>query len=124
MRRFEGIGFPVLAAAAVVVGSLDGCTRASPQPLAFDHRLHAYNDVPCVACHPTATTGQGATLPTVSVCRRCHEDVLYESSEELKIRVAAETRSELLWVPVYALRPFAYFSHLRHAGFGTIPCST
>jgi Cytochrome c7 and related cytochrome c len=123
MRRAEAVTLILLASAAVGVAGLEGCARALPQPLAFNHRLHAQNGVPCLVCHPTATTGQGATLPAVSVCRRCHEDVLFESPEEAKIRVAASSGRGLRWVPVYALRPFVYFSHLRHAGFGKLSCS-
>jgi hypothetical protein len=73
-------------------------------------------------CHPTSATGQGATLPAVTVCRRCHEDVLYESPEEAKIRLAAASGHGIRWVPVYALRSYVYFSHRRHVTFGKIPC--
>ncbi len=99
-----------------------GCTRPVGQPIAFNHRLHAYNNVPCSLCHPTSATGQGATLPAVTVCRRCHEDILYESPEKAKIRLAATSGMGLRWVPVYALRPFVYFSHRRHVTLGRIPC--
>lgn len=122
--RSSGAATSILLALALAGGAgSQGCARARPQPLAFNHRLHVYNGVSCLVCHPTATTGQGATLPTVAVCRRCHEDVLYESPEEAKIRVAAESGRGLHWVPVYALRPYVYFSHLRHAGFGKVSCS-
>lgn len=108
----------------VVALAPTGCARHPVQPIAFNHRLHAYNDVPCQVCHPTAASGQGATLPTVRVCRRCHEDILYESPEKAKIRMAAESGRPLAWVPVYALRPFVYFSHRRHVTFGRIACGS
>ncbi len=115
-RASSMIVVAVMAAAA-------GCARGTPQPLAFNHRLHADNNVPCLTCHATAATGQGATLPPVSVCRRCHEDVLYETQEEAKIRQAAESGQGLHWVPVYALRPHVYFSHRRHVTLGKIACN-
>lgn len=99
-----------------------GCARPDVQPIAFNHRLHVYNNVPCLVCHPTAASGQGATLPSATVCRRCHEDILYESPEKAKIRLAVESGRPLQWVPVYALRPFVYFSHRRHVTFGKIAC--
>jgi hypothetical protein len=99
-----------------------GCAGAPAQPIAFNHRLHVYNNVPCTVCHASAASGQGAGLPGVAVCRRCHEDVLYESSEKAKIRFAAESGQDLHWQPVYALRPFVYFSHRRHVTLGRIPC--
>jgi hypothetical protein len=100
----------------------EGCARPNVQPIAFNHRLHTYNNVPCSICHPTAASGQGATLPAITVCRRCHEDILYESPEKAKIRLAVESGRPLRWVPVYALRPFVYFSHRRHVTFGKIAC--
>ena len=99
-----------------------GCARPAVQPIAFNHRLHAYNNVPCLLCHPTAASGQGASLPPASVCRRCHEDVLYESAEKAKIRLAVESGRNPRWVPVYALRPYVYFSHRRHVTLGKVPC--
>ncbi len=104
------------------VAALSGCARPVVQPIAFNHRLHTYNNVPCVVCHASAASGQGAGLPTVATCRRCHEDVLYEPPERAKIRLAAQSGRELPWVPVFALRPFVYFSHRRHVTLGRIAC--
>lgn len=99
-----------------------GCARRVEQPIAFNHRLHVYNNVPCEVCHPTAAVGQGAGLPSARTCRRCHEDVLYESPEKAKIRLALAGGGDLAWVPVYALRPYVYFSHRRHVTLGKISC--
>lgn len=99
-----------------------GCARARPQPIAFNHRLHADNNVSCAVCHPTAVDGVGASLPSVSTCERCHEDILYESPEERKIRLALEAQRDIAWEPVYALRPHVYFSHRRHVRLGKIDC--
>ncbi len=98
------------------------CAAAPRQPIAFNHRLHVYNNVPCTLCHATAATGQGAGLPGVRVCRRCHENVLYEPAEQAKIRLAAASGLELHWLPAYALKPFVYFSHRRHVTLGRIAC--
>ncbi len=117
MRRWTCWG--VLLGA--VVGG--GCAPAPGQPVAFNHRLHVYNDVPCTVCHASAATGQGAGLPSVKVCRRCHEDVLYESPEKAKIRLAVAGGQDLHWLPVYALKPFVYFSHRRHVSLGHIECT-
>jgi cytochrome c7-like protein len=108
-------------ALALALGVL-GCRHSRVQPIAFNHRLHSDNNVPCTVCHPTALSGRGATLPGVGTCRRCHEDVLYESPEKAKIRLAMENGSDLRWVPVYALHPFVYFSHRRHVTLGKVPC--
>lgn len=99
-----------------------GCARAPRQPIAFNHRLHVYNNVPCLVCHESAENGQGAGLPGVAVCRRCHEDVLYESPEKAKIRLAVASGQELRWLPAYALKSFVYFSHRRHVTLGKLAC--
>lgn len=99
-----------------------GCAGTARQPIAFNHRLHTYNGVPCLTCHTSAASGQGASLPGVATCRRCHEDVLYESSEKAKIRIAAASGQDLHWLSAYALKPFVYFSHRRHVTLGKIPC--
>ena len=103
--------------------AVTGCARGLRQPVAFNHRLHTYNGVPCLLCHPTAATGQGAGLPGVATCRRCHEDVLYESPEKAKIRLATQEGQDLHWWPAYSLKPFVYFSHHRHVTFGKLPCA-
>lgn len=109
-----------LVLAAVASAS---CARpAAQQPIAFNHRLHANNNVPCLVCHPSAADGQGAGLPTVHVCRRCHEDVLYESEQKAKIRSASESGRAIAWVPIYALRRYVYFSHRRHVTLGHVTC--
>ncbi len=114
----------LLAAAALWFAAVAsaGCSPARSQPIAFNHRLHADNGVPCSLCHRSAASGQGATLPSASVCRRCHEDVLYESPEEAKIRRAAESGRDLRWLPSYALRSHVYFSHRRHVALGKVTC--
>jgi hypothetical protein len=108
----------------VLLGSFAGvgCARTAHQPIAFNHRLHVYNNVPCTVCHASAATGQGAGLPGVAVCRRCHENVLYEPAEQAKIRVAVASGQDLRWLPVFALKPFVYFSLRRHVTLGKLEC--
>jgi hypothetical protein len=115
-------GLKLAMAIAVGAAALLGCSRSVTQPIAFSHRLHVYNDVPCLICHPSAESGQGAGLPTVAVCRRCHEDVLYESPEEAKIRIASQDERGLHWRAIYALHPYVYFSHRRHVTLGQLGC--
>jgi hypothetical protein len=117
----------VLALRVAAIGllgapGLGGCAPARLQPIAFNHRLHSDNGVPCEVCHPAAATGQGAVLPRAATCRRCHENELYESGEQAKIRLASESGRDIAWVPIYALRPYVYFSHRRHVTLGKVPC--
>jgi hypothetical protein len=119
-RDDVGLAVALWLAAAVSAS----CARPAVQPIAFNHQLHTYNNVSCLVCHASAASGQGAGLPAVTVCRRCHEDVLYESPEKAKIRLAVESGRGLAWVPVFALRPYVYFSHRRHVALGKVPCVT
>ncbi len=106
----------------LLAGAGAGCAAPRVQPIAFNHRLHVDNNVGCQVCHATAATGQGAGLPAAAVCRRCHENVMYESSQQARIRLAVESGRPLGWVPIYALRPYVYFSHRRHVTLGRTPC--
>ncbi len=124
LERQAGPGLLAVAALWVGVAASAGCSPARSQPIAFNHRLHADNGVPCAICHASDATGGGATLPSTSDCQRCHEDVLYESPEEAKIRLTAESGHGLRWLPSYALRAHVYFSHRRHVALGKVPCQT
>ncbi len=112
-----------LGLAALGVLGAAGCGPAASQPIAFNHRLHADNGIPCQVCHPTAASGAGASLPTVALCQRCHEDVLYESAEEAKIRLAAASGRGIHWTVAGALKPHVYFSHRRHVTLGKLACA-
>jgi hypothetical protein len=114
-----------LTAAVVILMALSGAEgRSSEQPIAFNHRLHIHNGVPCTVCHAGARTGLEAGLPGVTTCRRCHEDVLYESPEEAKIRTTYEKEQDLRWHPLTHLQPYVYFSHNRHVTLGERECET
>ena len=114
-----------IALGLAVLGMLGaaGCGPAASQPIAFNHRLHADNGVSCHVCHSTAASGVGASLPTVGLCQRCHEDVLYESAEEAKIRLAAASGRGIRWTVAGALQPHVYFSHRRHVALGKLACA-
>lgn len=116
-------GVCVAAAAVAILVALSGAgARPSPQPIAFNHHLHIHNGVPCVVCHQGARSGLGAGLPGVKTCRRCHEDVLYESTEEAKIRTTYEKGQDLHWHLLTHLKPYVYFSHRRHVELGGRSC--
>jgi len=94
----------------------------SGQPIEFNHWLHVYNGVQCELCHAGARQHLKAGLPSISICRRCHEDVLYEAPEEAKIRTAFEAGGDLPWRPMNGLQPYVYFSHRRHVTLGGRSC--
>ena len=122
-RGAPDVAMVVVAGACSVCFAWAGCARSTRQPIAFNHRLHVYNNVPCLVCHASAASGQGAGLPGVAVCRRCHEDVLYESPEKAKIRVAAASGHDLALAA--GLRAQAVRLLLapapRHAGQARVP---
>ena len=82
-----------------------------PQPLPFSPLLHAGDmKIPCLYCHSEADRGPHATVPPLSTCMKCHEQVQtkdaagnlgknhpqYQRMESelasLKQKLAAETR--------------------------------
>ncbi len=98
---------------------------APEQPIPFSHAVHAGTlKIDCMYCHTGAETGAQATVPPLSTCMNCHEEVQpVDSRGELKPGIVTlldhwESRRPLLWNKVSDLADFAYFDHSRHISAG------
>lgn len=85
-----------------------------PQPVPFDHELHARNRITCKDCHPGATSKERAGLPNRDQCMLCHQAVAVDSPA---VRAMAElpVGSRIHWVRAYRVPDFVFFSHSSHA---------
>ena len=72
----------LIAVAAVFVFSSG---QELGQPIAFNHKKHTENNVICTVCHQFYTQSAKAGIPGLGVCKRCHEDIIYVSSEKEKL---------------------------------------
>lgn len=96
----------------------------SPQPIAFNHKLHITEvDMDCPDCHLYVTNNRKATLPEGEVCLDCHSEAVGESAEEQKLVSLLESEIEFQWQRVYVLPEHVYFSHFRHVTLGQIGCT-
>jgi hypothetical protein len=95
------------------------------QPLPYSHRLHAGDmKMQCLYCHTNADRSQHATVPPLSTCMKCHEQVQTKDAAGnlkpgLAILLDHWRRAEpIRWNKVSDLADFVYFDHSRHIAAG------
>ena len=65
-----------------------------PQPIAYPHKTHVTdNQMECLSCHVNADRSIAATIPSVTDCMVCHENVKTDSPEIKKLAAYAEKKS-------------------------------
>jgi hypothetical protein len=95
------------------------------QPITFSHALHAGDlKIECVYCHSQAEKGQHATVPDLSTCMKCHEQVQPKDEDgNLTEAISGlldhwEQKEPVVWNKVNDLADFVYFDHSRHLAAG------
>lgn len=94
-----------------------------PQPIRFNHQIHAAKKIKCSYCHKYAASLAAAGLPRIQVCISCHKAVKTRTPEIEKIFAFWEKGEEVPWVRLYELPQFTLFSHKRHVRAG-VECET
>ncbi|MDJ0766352.1 MAG: cytochrome c3 family protein [Myxococcota bacterium] len=85
------------------------------QPIAFSHRLHVTDkEIDCYYCHPYGERSLNAGLPSVDKCLGCHEYIIPEHEEILKLKQYREEDELIPWQRVYYNPDHVYFPHFRH----------
>ena len=91
------------------------------QPIAYSHRLHAGElRIDCQFCHIGAERGRHATIPALSTCLKCHDQVKNKpgtkepSPEIAKLRDAVQEGRNVTWTRVHRLPGYVFFNHSRH----------
>ncbi|NIM59970.1 MAG: hypothetical protein GTO16_13680 [Candidatus Aminicenantes bacterium] len=105
---------------AVILGFDWGGVR---QPIAFNHKIHAENDLECLDCHPYYKEHASSGKPTLETCLSCHEEPLGESKEEGKLIEYIKSGEEIDWERLYRVPEDVYFSHRMHVIIGKIECN-
>ncbi len=114
------IGIMLVAAIAV---TLIAGNPTIEQPIAFNHKKHIDNNVPCNFCHRYYETTRAAGIPSVQVCITCHEDVMYVTPEKAKIQHYYRERKSIPWKQIYQVPDYVFFSHRLHVVAGKVECS-
>ncbi len=104
-----------------ILGSVWGGVK---QPLAFNHKIHAENDLECLDCHPYYEEQASSGRPTLETCMACHEEPLGESKAERRLIEHIESGEEIGWQRLYRVPEDVYFSHRRHVVLGNIECNS
>ena len=110
----------VLVATTALIAFSQG--TGSGQPIAFNHKKHSENNVSCAVCHPFYAMAAKAGIPNVQVCRKCHEDVVYVSTEKTKLLNYIKRQVEIPWRQVNEVPQHVLFSHKRHVVAGKLEC--
>ena len=89
--------------------------RALEQPIAFSHRLHVTDkQIDCYYCHPNGERALSPGMPSVELCLGCHDHIIPQHEQILKLRSYREAGGELPWVRVYYNPDHVWFPHYRH----------
>jgi hypothetical protein len=95
-------------------------TEAPQQPIEYSHWQHVTKEdgprLECNFCHEHADKSAHATIPNVSTCMLCHENIKADSPEVQKLAAIAARGQQPAWVRVYWFEKEAntYFTHKPH----------
>ena len=91
------------------------------QPIAFSHAHHvAEVGLACQLCHAYARRGPVAGIPSVQRCVGCHQTVLSEQPEIVKVLEYWENEEPIPWVRVHDLPDHVRFAHKPHIRAGVV----
>jgi hypothetical protein len=113
-----GIGLVLLLVLAGAAGGLYLTQQAPQQPIQFPHSTHIGLGAPCLYCHPGATSGPSAGLPSIGKCWGCHQQVQKQSPELDKLKQFVQDSKPVPWVPVAIQPDFVHFNHRPHLAAG------
>ena len=106
--------------------------RPQPQPIAFNHALHAgKRQIACVYCHRGTQNGYFAGVPSVQDCANCHQNFANYSpykppaegqpdpdkrwrDEVGKLKTYIDGKKEIKWFKNYDLPEHVKFAHKAH----------
>ena len=102
-----------------------GTTDPMAQPIDFSHEHHVTEiGIDCQFCHAYARRGPVAGIPSVQRCAGCHQTVLSEQPEIVKVLEYWDNKEPIPWVRVHDLPDYVRFSHKPHirAGVNCADC--
>jgi hypothetical protein len=123
--RKSGIKILFILSCITLAGILIGAPRhQGSQPIQYNHKLHIEEaDLTCLDCHPNTNTLSRASIPNISICGDCHDDVESENINQRKVAEFVVNGVNIPWVQVHSVPDHAYFSHRRHVTLAQIECT-
>ncbi len=110
----------IIFGSMIIFGNVWGRVK---QPVAFNHKIHADNDLECLDCHPYFQEHASSGKPSIETCSSCHEEAMGESKNEEKIVEYVNSGKEVEWQRLYQVPEDVFFSHRRHVVLGEIECA-
>ncbi|TVR53951.1 MAG: cytochrome C [Puniceicoccaceae bacterium] len=90
-----------------------------PQPVAFDHSLHAGQlGIDCRYCHSNVEFAGHANIPTAETCMNCHNQIKGDSPLLALVRSSYHDGTPIPWVRVHQAPDYVYFNHAVHVARG------
>lgn len=118
------VGVPVALMAWVRTPNATGQFAPVPQPIAFDHRIHAGDlKIDCRFCHAAVERSATAGIPPSTTCVACHNGTWRNSTQLALVSRSVATGRPLQWNRVDRLPDFVYFNHSIHVNKG-VGCET
>lgn len=93
------------------------------QPVAFSHKLHAESGLQCARCHTNAESKDQAGIPNAKDCLSCHRKFQTDGTTLQTLAAYEKANKEIVWVRIYKLPSFVFFSHRSHLKANTT-CAT
>ena len=115
-------------ATAAAAGMVAAVPAPQSEPVAdMNHALHVIErEIECSECHQGVESQARAGVPSIAVCKDCHEEDTVEDmggTDNARMIVGHMANDEELWWPdLYVLPDHVVFSHFRHVSLGEIPC--
>jgi hypothetical protein len=113
-----GIGLVLLLVLGGAAGGLYLTQIPPEQPIQFPHSVHVGIGAQCQYCHPGATSGPTAGLPSINKCWGCHQQMPANTPEKLKLKAYVDENKPIAWVPVAIQPDFVHFNHRPHISAG------
>ena len=114
------VGMAMIAVAGALV--LPKVLAAPSQPLPYQHSKHVAAGIQCVYCHPGATSGKTAGLPSLNKCMGCHASVAPKDPKDQadidKLLKQWESKQPVQWVKIFEQPDFVHFNHRPHLAAG------
>jgi hypothetical protein len=113
-----GIGVLLIILLGGAAGGLYFTQVPPKQPIQYPHSTHVGLGAQCIFCHPGATWGADAGVPSASKCWGCHQQIDNRSPEIKKLAQYVAKKEPIPWVPVAIQPDFVHFNHRPHIAAG------
>lgn len=115
------VGIVFLSVFSVAAYGLSSTQTSPEQPIEFPHDKHVGFGIQCLYCHPGASKGPSAGIPSQAKCWACHQQIEKTTNPDSELRFLVQSIEEgtpFEWVPVAQVPDFVHFNHRPHIAAG------